>query len=85
VVVYLLNLEVCKYFGLKCHRYSDDIADFMRMVYNKSGLGQDIDHRATLHLLGNVREDTDIRDPGGRGGSVHRRGAEPGKFGCENQ
>ncbi|EER98791.1 hypothetical protein BDA96_02G189600 [Sorghum bicolor] len=36
-----VNLEVCEYFGLKCRRYSDDIADFMRLVYSKSGLGQE--------------------------------------------
>ncbi|CAL5074653.1 unnamed protein product [Urochloa decumbens] len=36
-----VNLEVCEYFGLKCRRYSDDIADFMRLIYSKSGLGQE--------------------------------------------
>lgn len=36
-----VNLEVCEYFGLKCRRYSDDIAEFMRLVYSKSGLGQE--------------------------------------------
>ncbi|KAJ1289400.1 hypothetical protein BS78_02G161500 [Paspalum vaginatum] len=36
-----VSLEVCEYFGLKCRFYSDDIADFMRLVYSKSGLGQE--------------------------------------------
>ncbi|XP_062193343.1 3-ketoacyl-CoA synthase 17-like [Phragmites australis] len=36
-----VNLEVCEYFGLRCRRYSDDIADFLRLIYSKSGLGQE--------------------------------------------
>ena len=36
-----VSLEVCEYFGLKCRRYSDDIANFMRLAYSKSGLGQE--------------------------------------------
>ncbi|KAL6655875.1 hypothetical protein ACP70R_006701 [Stipagrostis hirtigluma subsp. patula] len=36
-----VSLEVCEYLGLRCRRYSDDIADFMRLIYRKSGLGQE--------------------------------------------
>ncbi|XP_040383742.1 3-ketoacyl-CoA synthase 17-like, partial [Oryza brachyantha] len=36
-----VNLEVCEYFGQRCRHYSDDTADFMRLIYRKSGLGQE--------------------------------------------
>ncbi|GJM98995.1 hypothetical protein PR202_ga16051 [Eleusine coracana subsp. coracana] len=36
-----VNLEVCEYLGLRCRRYSDDTADFLRLIYRKSGLGQE--------------------------------------------
>ncbi|KAM0864980.1 hypothetical protein ACQ4PT_043552 [Festuca glaucescens] len=35
------NLEVCEYFGLRSGRYTDETADFMRLIFRKSGLGQE--------------------------------------------
>ncbi|KAI4990885.1 hypothetical protein ZWY2020_039256 [Hordeum vulgare] len=35
------NLEVCEYFGLRSKRYTDETADFMRLIFRKSGLGQE--------------------------------------------
>jgi 3-ketoacyl-CoA synthase len=36
-----VSLEVCEYLGLRCRRYSDDTADFLRLIYRKSGLGHE--------------------------------------------
>jgi 3-ketoacyl-CoA synthase len=32
---------VCEYFGLRSKRYTDETADFMRLIFRKSGLGQE--------------------------------------------
>lgn len=35
------NMEVCEYFGLRSGRYTDETADFMRLIFRKSGLGME--------------------------------------------